>query len=448
MLKTSIPSYFEARRQRLMHSSVDTAYVIASNEELIRNNDVTHSFRQDSNFYYLTGWEEPDSFLILVPGAASSGSPTSSRSYRMILFVPPKDPEREMWEGERYGVEGALSVFGADEAYPISEFEKRMPGLLKGVAKVAYRLGYAHRDRMDRMLLDILEASRRLNGRSGRGFAQLADPNEALGEMRLFKTPEEIEIMRKGCSITAHAHRIAMKETRPGMNERDVEAIIDYHFKRGGCARNGYWSIVAGGRNATCLHYRSNNEVLRDGDLLLIDAGGEFEYYSADITRTFPVSQTFSQSQAQVYDLVLKSQIEAIEMVKPGVTLPQIHSRVTEVLAEGFLSLGLLKGTVESVIQTGGFRRFYPHNTSHWLGLDVHDAGLYLKNGEPRKLEAGMVLTIEPGFYVQPLDREAPSQYRDIGIRIEDDILVTATGHENFTHEVPKSRIEIEALRA
>jgi Xaa-Pro aminopeptidase len=238
-----------------------------------------------------------------------------------------------------------------------------------------------------------------------------------------------------------------MIEARPGMNERDIEAIVEYHFRRGGSQRNGYWSIVASGRNATCLHYRLNNDTLRDGDLLLIDAGAEFDYYTSDITRTFPVGRKYSEAQSKVYDLVLKAQLGAIAMAKPGATLPSIHAHVVESLVDGFLSLGLLQGKPAEIIQSNAFKRFYPHNTSHWLGSDVHDAGLYQKNGEPRRLEPGMVFTIEPGFYVQPLDREAPAAYRDIGIRIEDDILVTKTGCENLTAGVPKARDEIEALR-
>ena len=442
MLVNSISSVYQTRRQSLMSAHPGAAFVVASNLELIRNYDVTYPFRQDSNFFYLTGWDEPDSFLVLLPSGDHPG-----RNYKMVLFVPPRDPEREMWDGERHGVEGAVSVFGADEAYPTSEFAKRMPQLLKGVEKLYYRMGMPHHERTDRLMLEIFEQTRRLFGRSGRGIPALHDSQEVIGEMRLFKGAEEIETLRTASRITAMAHKQAMLETRPGMNERDIEAIVEYHFRRGGSQRNGYWSIVAGGRNATCLHYRSNNDTLRDGDLLLIDAGAELDYYTSDITRVFPVGRRFSDAQARVYDLVLKSQVEAVAMARPGVTLPAIHAHVVETLVEGFLSLGLLKGNAREIIQTNAFKRFYPHNTSHWLGSDVHDAGLYLKNGEPRKFEPGMVFTIEPGFYVQPLDRDAPAEYRDIGIRIEDDILITKEGNENLTRDVPKDRAEIEALR-
>jgi Xaa-Pro aminopeptidase len=284
-------------------------------------------------------------------------------------------------------------------------------------------------------------------GRSGRPMLAIDDPNALLGEMRMFKSKDEIESMRRACQITANAHKKAMIETKPGMNEFEVEALIDYEFRRQGAQRVGYGSILAGGKNACCLHYRANNEVLRDGDLVLIDAGAEYDYYTSDITRTFPVGRAFSKEQATIYDLVLKSQMECIAMAKPGTTLAAIHRHASEVLVEGMLSLGLMKGKVDEIITSGQVKRFYPHGTGHWLGMDVHDVGLYQVNGEPRKLEPGMMFTIEPGFYVQPDDKDAPSAYKGIGIRIEDDILITSGGCEVMTSGVPKARDEIEALR-
>ncbi|MGZ3708835.1 MAG: M24B family metallopeptidase, partial [Bdellovibrionota bacterium] len=301
---------------------------------------------------------------------------------------------------------------------------------------------------MDRRVLGAIETHRRSLGRSGKALPPITDPNELVGEMRLFKSRDEVEILRRAGKVSSLAHKTAMKEIRPGMNEYEAEALIDYVFRKNGCQRVGYGSIVAGGKNSTCLHYRSNNEKLRDGDLLLIDAGGEMDYYTADITRTFPVGRKFSPAQAKAYDLVLKSQKEAVAMAKPGVTLPQIHKHVCNVLTEGMLSLGLLKGNRDELVKNLAYRRFYPHNTSHWLGMDVHDVGLYTKGGEPRAFEPGMCFTIEPGFYVQPTDRDAPAEFRDIGIRIEDDILITETGNENLTIDAPKEREEIEALRA
>jgi Xaa-Pro aminopeptidase len=363
----------------------------------------------------------------------------------MILFVLPRDPEKEMWEGERYGIDGAQQVFGADLAYLTHEFDQKLPELLQGCEKVFYRFNVF--PEIDRRILAALEAHRRQFGRSGKAILPIEDSLGPLSEMRLFKGKEEIEIMRKACEVTALAHKTAMAEVRPGMMEFEVEALVDYIFRKNGCQRVGYGSIVAGGKNATCLHYRSNNEALKEEDLLLIDAGGEYQYYSSDITRTFPVGRRFSKAQEKIYDLVLRSQKEAISKVKPGSKIPEIHRTVCETLIDGLLSLELLQGSPEELFKSGEFRRFYPHNTSHWLGMDVHDAGLYLKNGDPRVLEPGMVLTVEPGIYVQPNDKKAPDEYRNIGIRIEDDILVTAEGNENLTRNAPKERSDIEALR-
>ncbi len=433
MLRRQIPGFFKARREKLMKDHPGAAFIFPAAPEVLRNPDVHFPFRQESSFFYLTAFEEPESCLLL------------TASGRTILFVRERDPEKEMWEGERYGTQGALDTFSVHEAYSIHDLDKKLPELLKGSEKVYYRLG---EETMDRKILAALETYRRSQGRSGKALVPVLDPNEAVGEMRLFKSPEEAEFLRKAGKISAHAHTVAMKAARPGMNEFEVEALIDYELRKGGCQRVGYGSIVAGGKNATCLHYRSNNEVLKDGDLLLIDAGGEFEYYTADITRTFPVGKTFSPAQIKIYDLVLKSQMDAIAMAKPGTTMVDIHKKVCDVLTEGLLSLGLLSGKREDLVKDGGFRRFFPHGTGHWLGMDVHDVGLYKHGEEPRKLEVGMCFTIEPGLYIQPWDKEAAAEYNGIGIRIEDDILITANGCEILTRDVPKTRADIEKLKA
>lgn len=440
MLISTVPVYFKERRERLMKAQPGSAFIFPSGEEVLRNPDVHFAFRQESNFYYLTGFEEPESVLVLTPSKSKPGA------LRTVLFVRQRDPEKEMWEGERYGVEGVLRVFQVDEAYPIDEFEKKLPELLDGVEKVQYRLGL--NEFADRRILGAIEVVRRSQGRSGKAMLPILDPSEAVGEMRLFKSPEEILLLRRACEISALAHLTAMKEVRPGMNEFEVEALVDYVLRKSGCQRVGYGSIVAGGKNATCLHYRSNNETLKDGDLLLIDAGGEYGYYTGDITRTFPIGKKFSSAQAKIYQIVLQSQKAAIEMSKPGANLPAIHKKVCEVLVDGMLSLGLLQGKKEDIVSNSGFKRFYPHNTSHWLGMDVHDVGLYKKNGEPRLIEAGMVFTIEPGFYVQPNDSLISEEFRNIGIRIEDDILITSSGNQVLTSGVPKEIKEIEALRS
>jgi Xaa-Pro aminopeptidase len=437
MLLTQLPDFFAARRDKLVKAHPGAVFIFPSNEETLRNPDVHYAFRQESNFYYLTGFEEPDSFLVLSPSKGKC-------SHRTTLFVRHRDPIKEMWEGERYGVEGALKVFGATDAYVNTEFDEKLFEILKGSEKVFYRMGV--HEKTDRRVLAVLEKYRQTLGRSGASLPPIADPGEFIAEMRLFKSPEEVDRLRKASKITALAHTAAMKEVRPGMNEFEIDALVTYELRRNGCQRLGYDSIIAGGKNATCLHYRANNETLRDGDLLLIDAGGEFDYYTADVTRTFPVGEGFTRAQERAYDLVLKAQKEAIAMTKPGVKIPEIHKRTCEILTDGLLSMGLLKGTLSEAMAADAFKKYYPHGTSHWLGMDVHDVGRYQKEGTSRALEAGMVFTIEPGFYVQPADAAFAGEYKGIGIRIEDDILVTEKGCEVLTKDAPKERADIEAL--
>ncbi len=433
MLLSHVSPQFKSRRDALMKLHPNAVFIFPSGEEVLRNPDVHFPFRQESNYYYLSAFEEPESFLVLGQG-------------KMFLFVRHRDPEKEMWEGERYGVEGAKNIFGADEAFTIDQFDSKMPEILKSSDQVFYRLGMS--EATDRRVLGAIEVHRRSLGRSGKALPPLSDPNEVIGEMRLFKSPEEIADLRKACQITALAHKTVMKEIKPGMNEFEAEALVDYVLRKNGCQRVGYGSIVAGGKNATCLHYRLNNEALKDNELLLIDAGGEYNYYTSDITRTFPIGKRFTAPQAKLYDLVLKSQKAGIELARPGNTLPQIHKRCTEILIEGMLSLGLMTGKTEEILKSNAFKRFYPHGTGHWLGMDVHDVGLYTRNGEPRPLEPGMSFTVEPGFYVQPGDKDAPAEFRNIGIRIEDDVVITATGCEVLTRDAPKEREELEALKA
>lgn len=439
MLLKQVPAYYAVRRERLMKDHPSAAFIFPAAEEMLRNPDVHHPFRQESNLYYLTGFEEPEAYLVLSPAKSKAGS------HRMVMFVRHRDPEKEMWDGERYGTEGAQSVFGAHEAYPIEQLEQRLPELVAGCEEVFYRIG--HQEQADRRVLGALEKQRRSQGRSGKALASISDPTELLGELRLYKSPEEADLLRRACQITALAHKTAMQEVRPGMKEFEIEALIDYVMRKNGCGRMGYGSIVAGGVNATCLHYRANNDTLRDGELLLVDAGGEYGYYTSDITRTFPIGRGFSLAQARAYDLVLKAQKECVAMARPGAKLPEIHKHAIASMTESLLSLGILKGNAQELIQTNAYRRFYPHGTGHWLGMDVHDSGLYTRGGEPRVLEPGMCFTIEPGFYVQPSDRDVPAEYRDIGIRIEDDVLITATGAEVLTRDAPKERAEIEALK-
>ncbi len=438
MLLSQAPTYFKQRRDLLMKNNPGSVFIFPSAEEMYRNSDVTHSFRQESNFYYLCGFDEPEAYLVLAPSKTSG-------EYKTVLFVRTRDPEREMWDGERYGVEGAKKVFHADEAYPIHEFEKILPELLKNSEKVYYRVG--HRSFVDQKIFALMEIYRKSLGRSGKSLSPLLDPNEILGEMRMFKSQDELALLRKACEISAAAHKKVMKEIKPGMYEYEAEALVNYEMRRLGCQRLGYDSIVAAGKNAACLHYRSNNEKLKDGEMLLIDAGGEYGYFTSDITRAFPIGKEFSKDHLKFYELVLKAQKEAITQARPGARLPDIHKSACLVLIEGCLSMGIFKGKPEDIFKSGDHRRVYPHNTSHWLGMDVHDVGLYSKNSEPRTLEPGMVFTIEPGFYIQPSDKDLASKYGVLGIRIEDDVLITQDGQEILTHGAPKSVDEIHSLR-
>lgn len=435
MLISHYPSFFKARRNTLMANHPDAVFIFPSNDGILGNlgNALPFKLRQESNFYYLTGFEEPESFLVLAKN-------------KMILFLRPRNPERELWDGERYGIEGALNTVGADEAYPVGEFDQKLAELLQASERIFYRVGLS--EAIDRRIFAALEVHRKAGGRTGRSLCSITDPTGVVGEMRIFKSNDEMVYMRKVAQISALAHKTAMEQARPGMMEYELAALVEYIFKKNGCERPGFGTIIASGANATSLHYQVNNDILKDGELVLIDAGGEYGYYSGDISRTFPIGKTFSPTQAKVYDLVLKVQKEAIAKTKPGVKLPDIHKEICEGFIEGYLSLGLMKGNKVDIMKNNGFRRFFPHSTSHWLGIDTHDVGLYLKSGEPRPLEPGMVFTIEPGFYVQPSDKEAPEEYRNIGIRIEDDILVTQNGCEVLSEDAPKERSAIETLRA
>lgn len=447
MLKTQVPSYFKKRREKLFQKNPEAVFVFPSNSLLIRNDDVHYPFRQDSNFYYLTGFEEPDAFLVLVPERSKPGS------HRSVLFVQDRNPEREIWDGERYGAEGARKVFGVDETYVNTEFDQKFLEYLKHTDTVFYRWGNSAEN--DPRVFGLIDRYRQSLGRSGRSAHRIEDTKQILGEMRLFKSTDEIELLRKAAAYSAAAHTEMMKQVKPGMGEAQVAAMIEFEMIHRGCQRLGYGSIVAGGKNATCLHYVANNDTLRDGELLLIDAGGEYDYFTADITRVLPVGRSFSAAQAEIYDLVLASQMACLSIIKPGIPYSKVHETASTVLAEGLLSMGLLKGTAKDVIESGAIKRFFPHGTGHFLGMDVHDAGLYrvVKPGstppveESRTVEAGMVFTVEPGLYCQPGDREVPEKYRNIGVRIEDDIVVTSQGCEILTSGVPKERSEIEALR-
>lgn len=428
------PAVFAARRDAYMKAIGPTSVaVVRSLPERLRNGDAFFKFRQLSDVQYLTGFGEPDTTLILRPGAETD---------RVVMFVRPRDPEMETWEGKRAGVEGAKATFGADAAYPASELPGKLAELIANHEELHYALGLD--DEMDKLVTQAIAKLRKLEKRGKRPPHAVVDPRDALHELRLHKRPEELAQLRKAVEISVEAHVAAMRTGRPGVFEYELEALIDYTFRRRGGQGPGYTSIVGAGENATILHYVENRCAIASGDLVLVDAGCEYDHYTADITRTWPATGTFTPVQKRVYDIVLRCQVEAIEMVAPGVTLDDIHNHCVRRLTEGMIALGLLGGSADDRIADLTYRKFYMHGTSHWLGMDVHDVGAYIRGGKARPLEAGMVLTVEPGLYIAP-DADAPPELRGIGIRIEDDVLVTATGHEVLTAACPKKIEDIEA---
>jgi len=433
------PEIYAARRAEYMRRlGPDAVAVVRSLPEHLRNGDAHHRFRQHSDLFYLTGFAEPDATLILRPG-----DPDSSGD-RVVMFVRARDPEMETWDGRRAGVDGAKQRFGADAAYPASELHDRLAAMIANHDELHYSLGLD--DDMDRALATTIARLRKQERRGKRPPRAVVDPRAVLHEMRLRKSPEELTALRKAAAITVEAHVAAMQAGRPGTFEHELEAIIDYTFRRRGGNGPGYNTIVGAGENGTILHYIENNCAVADGDLVLVDAGCEYGYYTADITRTWPASGRFSAPQRRIYDLVLDVQKEAIASVRPGVTLDGIHQHCVRRLTEGMIALNLLEGSVDDRIADQSYKRFYMHGTSHWLGLDVHDVGAYTERGTPRALEPGMVITVEPGFYVSVDAHGAPDALRGLGVRIEDDILVTTDGHENLTAACPKEVADLERL--
>jgi Xaa-Pro aminopeptidase len=411
--------------------------ILPAAREVMRSNDTEYRFRQDSDFYYLTGFQEPDAIAVVAP----------SKDARYTLFVRPRDPEKEVWNGRRAGVEGAKKSFGADAAFPVEEFQEKLTELLDGARNLYYRLGNGNPE-LDQAIVRQLARMRALGRKGIRAPQAIVDPGSLLHEMRLIKTDEEIALMQRSAAIAAEAHREAMKTARAGMKEYELEALVEYTFRKNGANAPAYNSIVGGGVNATILHYVNNDAELRDGDLLLIDAGAEYEGFASDITRTFPVNGKFTDAQRDIYNLVLECQERCIEMTAPGVTLDEMHQRSVEILTEGMVRLGLLQGDVKTLIEEEAYKKFYMHRLGHYLGMDVHDVGLYHADGQPRPVEAGIVMTVEPGIYIPEDAENIPDKYRGIGVRIEDDVLVTPEGFRVLTDKAPKSVEEIEALMA
>jgi Xaa-Pro aminopeptidase len=411
--------------------------VIPAAREVTRSHDTEYRFRQDSDFYYLTGFREPDAIAVVAP----------SREKPFTLFVRPRDREKEIWNGRRAGVEGAKESYGADEAFPVEEFDAKLTELLDGAGSLYYRLGGGHAE-LDQTLIRQLSRMRMMGRRGVRAPQIIIDPGTLIHEMRLVKSDDEVALMQRSADIAAEGHREAMVSARPGMREYEIDALIEYVFRRSGAAAPAYNSIVGSGVNATILHYVDNDAELKDGDLLLIDAGAEYEGFASDITRTFPVGGRFTEAQRDIYQLVLDCQEECVRAVKPGVTLEGMHRRSVEILTEGMVRLGLLRGDVAKLIEEEQYKKFYMHRLGHYLGMDVHDAGAYHRDGEPRPVEPGMVMTVEPGIYVAEDAEDIPDKYRGIGVRIEDDVLVTADGYRVLTDKAPKQVAEIEALMA
>jgi Xaa-Pro aminopeptidase len=408
--------------------------IIPGAHDTTRSNDTHYRFRQDSDFFYLTGFEEPDAVAIIRPNADP----------KYVLFVRPRDPEREIWDGRRAGVEGAKSEFGAGEAFPIVELHGKLAEYLDGAEVLYYRLG-VDRD-LDDTIVEEISRMRSLNRKPIHPPQTIVDPATIIHELRVLKSPEEIELMQTAADIAAEAHCEAMKTVRPGMQEFEIEALLEQVFRRRGAAGPAYTSIVGAGPNATVLHYINNDGQLRDGDLLLVDAGAEYRGYASDITRTFPINGRYTKPQREIYDLVLKAQMSCVEMVRPGVTHDELKQHSIEVLTEGMVELGLLKGKPEELIKEKKYEQFYMHGLGHMLGIDVHDVGRYYFGTESRALEPGVVMTVEPGIYIAPDTKDVPAKYLGIGVRIEDDVLCTNNGPRVLTHKVPKQADEIEAL--
>ena len=449
-----IPKAEYARRRKALMAQMEpnSIAILPAAPVYIRNRDVEHIYRQDSDFQYLTGFPEPEAVLALIPGREHG---------EYVLFCRERDPERELWDGLRAGQDGAIAQFGADDAFPINDIDDILPGLIEGRERVYYAIGC--NQEFDHRLMEWINVIRSKARQGAQPPNEFVALDHLLHDMRLYKSAAEVKVMKEAAEISAAAHVRAMQTARPGLSEYHLEAELEYIFRKNGSKMPAYGSIVASGRNACILHYRENDAPLKDGDLILIDAGCEWQGYASDITRTFPVNGRFSGPQRALYDLVLAAQQAAIEATRPGAGRLDAHWAAVRVLTQGLLDLKLLRpdavGSVDDAIESAAYRRFYMHGTGHWLGLDVHDVGDVLQRDEPpveqpdgmggrvvkhpsRRLVPGMVLTIEPGIYVRPSE-SVPKEFWNIGIRIEDDALVTADGCELLTRGVPVAAEEI-----
>lgn len=434
-----IPKSEYARRRKALMAQMEpnSIAILPAAAVAIRNRDVEHVYRQDSDFQYLSGFPEPEAVVVLIPG----------REYgEYVLFCRERNPQRELWDGLRAGQEGAIRDFGADDAFPINDIDEILPGLIEGRDRVYSAMGsHAEFDRHLMEWINVIRSKAHLGAQPPNEFVAL---DHLLHDMRLYKSAAEIKVMREAAQISARAHVRAMQACRPGLHEFSIEAELDYEFRKGGAKMPAYGSIVASGRNACILHYQQNDAVLKDGDLVLIDAGCEIDCYASDITRTFPVSGKFSAEQKAIYELVLKSQEAAFAAIGPNKHWNQAHEATVQVITQGLVDLGLLQGDVDELITNETYKTFYMHRAGHWLGMDVHDVGDYKVGGEWRVLEVGMALTVEPGIYIAPDNQQVAKKWRGIGVRIEDDVVVTKKGCEILTDGAPKTVAQIEALMA
>jgi Xaa-Pro aminopeptidase len=427
---------FLDRRERLLEGAPGAVVLVPANPELQRSRDTEVPYRQNTDLYYLTGVREPAALALFSP---------LDPEHRFTLFLPPRNPEQERWSGPRLGPESARGAYGADAVYPLEQIEEQVSALVREADAIIYPVGID--PELDRLVLDLVGSARRVRPRRGAGPIQLRDLDSVVGELRKIKDEHEIEAMRVAAAIAAEGHRAAMAATAPGVGEWEVEARLEGAFRGLGATGPAFPSIVASGANATILHYTDNLREIADGDLVLVDAGAEWGMYCSDITRTFPASGRFTEDQRAVYRIVLEAQEAAIAEIRPGASVATAHDAAVRVLVRGMTELGLLgEHTPEESLENGSYRRFYMHQTSHWLGLDVHDVGLYRLGQDWVRLEPGMVLTVEPGIYVPPAAEGVPERFAGIGVRIEDAVVVTESGCEILTRAVPVDPDEVEKL--
>lgn len=429
--------YKKRRNELISQMEPNSIAILSSAEEFLRNGDSTFAFRQNSDLYYLTGFREAQCCLVLIPGRSQG---------ECLLFCQEKDAHKEMWNGRLMGPENAADILGVDDAFPISDIDDILPGLIEGRERVYYAMG--RDEQFDHQVMEWVKVIRSKVRSGVHSPGEFLVLDHLLHEMRLIKSPAELKVMRESGQIAVRAHQRAMKNCKPGMYEYELEAEYLYEFARSGCRNPAYNSIVASGENACILHYTENNMQMKQGDLVLIDAGCEYEYYASDITRTFPVNGRFCKEQKAIYELVLKAQLEAIKVVKPGNHWDDPHKVTVKVITQGLVKLGILKGKVETLIKKGAYKDFYMHRAGHWLGMDVHDVGDYKIDGKWRLLEPGMVMTIEPGIYIASGNKKIDKKWWGIGVRIEDDVAVTADGYDVLTDGLPKTVEEIEAFMA